>query len=103
MIALEILFIIDKEPITDKLSKRIAYVLTNNIIERKEISHNIKKLYNLRSDIIHGRERKVSNDQLKLVFSLVQNCIITILKMRDKLRINELEDLQEWFELQELK
>jgi hypothetical protein len=53
-IALESLYLLRGDDKRDKLSSRIAALLSEDKSEEKQIRHDIKKFYDIRSDIVHG-------------------------------------------------
>ena len=64
VLALENLFQLDPKEhvragITQQLSEYIGFILGNNTDHRREKYQQVKKLYRLRSDIVHGRVAKV--------------------------------------------
>ena len=54
MISLESLYVSSPGEITVRLSNRIATVLGKNDLDRENIWRFIKKVYNMRSGIVHG-------------------------------------------------
>jgi hypothetical protein len=103
MIALESLFIFNKsEPIRNNLAERVALLLGRDYLTRKQISDNMKKLYDLRSEIVHGGKITVDKKDLNLVFKLVQSSILVLIKSRGRLKIKNLNDFGNWFEKKKL-
>jgi len=45
----------DRESLTETLADRCAYLIGTNLEKRSKIKANFKKLYNLRSKLVHGR------------------------------------------------
>lgn len=62
-IALEILYGLDHQEITYKLSTRAGWYLGSDFSDRVKTRKTISKFYGLRSGIIHGRKQKHSNPQ----------------------------------------
>ena len=62
-IALEILYRLDHQEITYKLSTRAGWYLGNDLDDRVETRKAITKFYGLRSQIIHGANAKRSRKQ----------------------------------------
>jgi hypothetical protein len=54
MTCFEILFSSDAAELTHKLSERIAFFLSNESTERREIFLKMKRAYSIRSKIVHG-------------------------------------------------
>jgi hypothetical protein len=75
MIAAEALLIIKNENIRGNLSRRLSALIAENEIEKEEISKKMRELYDLRSDIVHGRGSKPSLDDVKILFNYVKRAI----------------------------
>lgn len=58
MIALESLFLQKGPEIAYKFSNRVAMLVSSSDSEKQEVRRYAKKLYNLRSDIVHGASTK---------------------------------------------
>ncbi|RIE16103.1 HEPN domain-containing protein [Candidatus Cryosericum septentrionale] len=54
-VALETLFSYGASPVRSAVAEGTAMVISRNVAERKHISARIKKLYDKRSDVAHGR------------------------------------------------
>lgn len=52
-----------KRPLDDKLADRCAYLLGKKISERKELREDFIKLYDTRSELIHGRKAELDEGQ----------------------------------------
>ncbi len=55
-----------QKSLTEKLADRSAYLLCKTPIERKQHSDDFKKIYDLRSRLVHGDSIKLKDDQYKL-------------------------------------
>ncbi len=66
-IALEAVLGDDKIPekITEQLADRCALIIADSILERAKIKERFKKLYSVRSQIIHGRKRELAPEERK--------------------------------------
>lgn len=105
-ISLEIIFTYNEKTIITpsilhQISESTALILGNNSTERVTIESEVKKLYSLRSAIVHSGTKKVSNtDYLKLL-EFVRSVIIKLMTS-DKLKdIPSIEKL--YIYLKELK
>lgn len=67
-IALESLLIFsESESLARSLSERVAFVLSDSALLRREISGIILRFYDVRSGIVHGSKKKVKNLSLALI------------------------------------
>jgi hypothetical protein len=53
----------DRESLTEALADRCAYLVADNIEQRKEIKKSFKELYRLRSKLVHGRVVRLKDDE----------------------------------------
>jgi hypothetical protein len=65
MIALEALLIKEGDKIRGRLATRVAALIAENEEQRALISQRMRKLYNLRSHIVHGRGKKPTFNDTK--------------------------------------
>ncbi len=67
----ECLFTIDSTEVTHKVSERIAFYLSDDKVERKEIYTFMKQGYDFRSSFLHGNEfpKKLMKDELLVTLS----------------------------------
>ena len=96
--ALESIFLKNEnEPIQQNLAERIAFFISNNIDERKNIVRNIKDVYGIRSKYLHHGH---SSSELESISKFMLNVWVVITKLLldadrfvDKSAfINEIED-----------
>jgi hypothetical protein len=82
-IALECL-LLDKEDNSKSksLAKRCAYILGNNAEERKNKKIRVKKLYNLRSRIIHDGFNDVNEEAIYEFQELAIECVFKLLEIK---------------------
>lgn len=52
-----------KEKTTSILADRVAYLLGNSILARKNIKEKFEKLYDIRSKVVHGRKAYLDDEQ----------------------------------------
>ena len=74
--------------IAHKVSERIAFLLANEVEERFKIFKLVKKIYRVRSTIVHGGQLHLSEDIIELALELeylVQRILKTII-LSEKLR-----------------
>lgn len=87
--------------ITDKLAEGIAFLLGKGYENRYKIKRKIKKLYRIRSSIVHGREESVDEQNLLLIEHVALTLILKLLKKRGLFRTNE--ELLDWIEEKRLR
>lgn len=102
VIALECLLLFERESKQINLSERCAFILSKKYLDRKQIKTYVKRIYDLRSKIVHEGNTVVSNKDLLNLTNFVQNVLITIIKRKDKLKIKTNNNLKEWFEKQKM-
>ncbi len=97
-IALEIIFTYnEREIITpsimNQISESIALILGSSVDERLEIERSVKKLYGLRSKIVHSGNKDISQADYKTLLEIARSVIIKILTS-DKLNsVDTVEEL----------
>jgi len=97
-IALEIIFTYnEREIITpsimNQMSESIALILGSSVDERLKIESRVKKLYGLRSKIVHSGKKDISQADYKTLLEIARSVIIKILTS-DKLNsVDSVEDL----------
>jgi hypothetical protein len=82
MTAGEALLITKDERIRGPLSKRLSTLVAENKVEATEILKKMRKLYDLRCGIVHGRGKKPSFNDMKTLFSYVRRAIDRSLSLR---------------------
>jgi hypothetical protein len=99
MISLETLLIFDtSEPIRSNLAERVALLVGRDYDTRKNIVKFIKHMYNYRCSIVHHGGEGIPESELTDLMMLTQETLARILKDKDKLKLNSVESLREWFE-----
>ena len=83
MIAGEALLIDKDESITGPLSRRLSTLIADKDTERAQISKKMRELYDLRSDIVHGRGKKPSLDDVRVLSNYVRRAVERGLSLRD--------------------
>jgi hypothetical protein len=82
MIASEALLIVKDEKIRSSLARRLSSLIGKNEMEKTEISKKTRELYDLRCDIVHGRGKKPSWNDVTLLLSYVKRAIDSALPLR---------------------
>lgn len=92
----------DDFPITYRLSTRCAHLLASGLENRRRVSNEIRRLYGMRSAIVHGGKYEVSQSDLHSIRFLALNSIIAVLTDDRFSGFTALADLDEWFQDQVL-
>jgi len=82
MIAAEALLITMNEKVRGTLSSRLSTLIAENETEKAEISKKMRELYDLRSAIVHGKGKKTSFDEARILFAYVRRAIECGLSLR---------------------
>ena len=97
-IALEIIFTYNERDIItpsimNQISESIALILGSSVDERLKIESTVKKLYGLRSKIVHSGNKDISQADYKTLLEIARSVIIKILTS-DKLNsVDSVEEL----------
>lgn len=97
MISAEALLILKNEKIRSSLAKRLPSLIAENEIEKAEISKKIRELYDLRSAIVHGRGKKHSPAEVRLLLKYMSKAINRALTLRSLTKEELLEELDRRF------
>jgi len=85
MIVLEIFLSVKGEPVSNYIAENVARILYSDFDVRKKCKATIKKLYNKRSDIVHGRPEDIPDEKnFDILERVVFNLIIWMIKHLDK-------------------
>jgi len=87
----------DNIELSDRLATRVAHVIGNNLHNRMEIKDEMKKLYGIRSKIVHSGYYQISDSDLNTIRVYAKNCIIRILTKRPFVSMNSKKELIDWF------
>ncbi len=101
-IALESLLIFDKsEPLARALSERLAFITSPNPHTRRRISSVVKKFYDARSGVVHGRRNGVRSGAPAMLEGIDRLTLLACLTIAANLdRWNSNEAILEWLETQ---
>ncbi|MEQ5519110.1 hypothetical protein [Providencia rettgeri] len=74
-IALETIFSFDEnslfqKSISDKLADTLVFIAATDLETRKKVNSLLKRVYALRSAIVHGGDKNISNDYISIGFTL---------------------------------
>lgn len=109
-IALESLLILDRnEPLAENMSERCAFLLVKSMQgkkqtyeERRKIRDFIKEMYKHRSSYVHHGKYEIDHVMLRNFTRLVQNSILKVLLIKDRMNLTTPQDLKGWFERKKL-
>ncbi len=74
-----ILFETDREELTNRLGTRVAQLLSEDVEICTKIKNDIKRLYKIRSDIVHNGKYQVSDSDLALIRYYAKRSILRLL------------------------
>lgn len=97
VISLEALLMDEHEQISDNLSERVAFIIGQNLVERNGYFDEMKRLYGIRSKIVHSGNTDIRHSDLSLLRrSIAYRCIVNLLKSYKSLKITNAKDLIRW-------
>lgn len=92
MVGLESIYLPDgHDELTFRLSLRVAYLLSEKPTERKELFKFMKKIYNLRSKIVHGKKYNLSKDEINKVEEILRKSLKLFLASPDNFSLDEVD------------
>ncbi len=96
-IALEILFSYDEgslfqKSIGDKLADTFSFIVAKDKETRLETASILKKVYKMRSALVHGGEKEITNEYI-LINHLLRAAISELINNRKYSHLNKLDDL----------
>ncbi len=92
----------DKEQITQRFAIRGAHLIGQHFASRKELYKRLKKLYGLRSAIVHSGSIKVTDADKGTIAYFVRAAIFTMLTLKPFTEMKTVEEFHSWFEDQVL-
>lgn len=87
--------------ITDKLAESVAFLLGKKYENRVKIKRNIKRLYGVRSSIVHGGKDFVEDRELRLIEYVALRLIILLLRKKSQFQAKQ--ELLDWVEKKRLR
>ncbi|MNO41868.1 hypothetical protein D3C76_320470 [compost metagenome] len=104
MFALESLFNLQSKgslvtpSIANQLSEFTAFVLGKNLADRLEINRIVKRMYDKRSAIAHGRSNSVTQEDVRDAYWILKDAIIRLLTDEELSVIGNIDGLKGWVE-----
>lgn len=102
MISLESLFIFGRELVRSNIAERVAFTLAKSYGRRADIAKYMKKLYDIRSDIVHRGGAEVKKSDLDSLAIITQEAIIGWVLKGSRLKMKRKNDMFNWFEKQKI-
>lgn len=101
-IGLEALFSQKGAPVAETLSDNCALLLGRNLESRINIKKDVKRLYDSRSGIAHGRKPEILEHDLKLVSHILASSIVEMIKLSKYKSIALDNEVSLYFERQKM-
>lgn len=88
--------------VTAMLAERAAFIAGQDLSDRLAIDKNIREYYGMRSNIVHGRRKDISADDIDNFGKLVRRLALALLGKLDELgnQLNTVEKLASWIKTQ---
>ena len=97
VISLEAVLLDEHEAIVDNLAERVAFIIGRNSNERNWLFDQMKRLYRLRSSIVHSGNTDIQRSDLELLQRLINyRCIVNLLSFYQSKNIRKIRDLITW-------
>jgi hypothetical protein len=93
MIGLESLYLPDENhELTFRLSLRVGFITDKKMIDRKETYKFVKKIYNVRSKIVHGKENKLTKEDIKKLEEILRKSLKLFLYIPNKFTLDKVNN-----------
>ncbi len=86
----------DNRELGYRLSQRVAQLLGRNTRERRNLMERTKKLYAIRSDIVHSGRYEVNEKEYAEIYNITKNTILKLLANQDVKRFSQPDDFENW-------
>jgi len=97
LMSAEALVILKVRSITQKVSRRIAVLISDTPQERDEAYKQLKRLYGIRCGIVHGGGKRASPTDVQALFSYIQAALLERLSLRHLSKSDLVEKLDAIF------
>lgn len=81
--------------IVSQISDWLAFIIKDDLTERKEIVKFFKQTYRKRSSIVHGNSKAVELDDLQMAFKIAKSMVIRFLVHKPFCDLKTMEELKE--------
>lgn len=82
--------------ITAQISEYVAFILSEEKIERINIEKEIKRLYAIRSSIAHGKNKKDVYVEIEKIFGTVKSIVVKFLTDKKLMSVHNIQELREY-------
>ena len=86
----------DNRELGYRLSQRVAQLLGRNTRERRNLMERTKKLYAIRSDIVHSGRYEVNKEKYADIYNITKNTILKLLASRRIREFSQPDDFENW-------
>jgi hypothetical protein len=104
-IALESLILAEneKDELVYRLRTRVAHLIGEGVQSRRQLSKQVKDLYDVRSQIVHSGRYQVTDADFGRMRLMTKSCIIRVLADEIFIKMRGMQDFIDWFDEQILK
>ena len=97
-VALECLILPTRDPreLGYRLSQRVAQLLGRNTRERRNFMERTKKLYAIRSEIVHSGRYEVNEEQYAEIYNITKSTILKLLASQHVRGFSQPDDFENW-------
>ena len=97
-VALECLILPNRnsQELSYRLSQRIAQLLGRSTRERRNLMEKTKKLYSIRSDIVHSGHYEVSEEQYVEIYNIAKSTILKLMASWHLKGFSKSDDFENW-------
>ena len=88
----------DHGELSHRLSQRVAKLTADTVTERGALQTRTKKLYGVRSEIVHSGLYEVSEGDLGLIGSITKRVIFKLLADSTVAGLTKTDELEQWYE-----
>ena len=86
----------DNRELVYRLSQRVAQLLGRNTRERRNLMERTKKLYAIRSDIVHSGRYEVNEKEYAEIYNITKSTILKLLASQHVRGFSRLDDFENW-------
>lgn len=86
----------DNRELGYRLSQRVAQLLGRNTRERRNLMERTKKLYSIRSDIVHSGRYELSEKEYAEIYNITKNTILRLLASKQVRGFSQPDDFENW-------
>lgn len=98
IISLESLLIFGREVKSKNVSNRASYILSKNTLDREHTRKLFKRIYDIRSKIVHEGYNLISQEDVRLLIDYSKGIIINVIIKKANLKWKNSKDFYVWLE-----